>query len=155
MAEDKFDVKKEYQKLRYKLPNFEDLNNEFELEFIKEKGFLLRQIRRRLNEKVIFYARIIESLLYPIQNSIINMHEIKFFSKEEKEEIEKIYKKIMAIERESLYLDVNYSDQKDVDFINKIFKEWNELRKNLTKITEKMKDSWNKELKRESNNYFG
>jgi len=92
-------VKEEYNKLNYKLPKFEELNNDFEIDFIKEKIFLIRQVRRKINEKVIFFCRIIEGLLYPTQQHIINVTEIKNFSDEKKKEIEKIYKKLMVYER--------------------------------------------------------
>ena len=92
-------VKEEYNKLKYKLPKFEELNNDFEIDFIKEKIFLIRQVRRKINEKVIFFCRIIEGLLYPTQQHIINVTEIKNFSDEKKKEIEKIYKKLMVYER--------------------------------------------------------
>ena len=51
MTEDKVDISKEYNKIKG-LPKFEDLNNDFEVEFFKEKQFLTRQIRRKMNEKV-------------------------------------------------------------------------------------------------------
>src|SRR3989344_7052165 len=99
MKED-INIKEEYNELtkKHKLPKFDDINEDFELEFIKEKSFLLRQIRRRINEKVIFFCRIIESLLYPTQQHIINVTEVTNFSDDDKKEIEDIYKQLMFLE---------------------------------------------------------
>src|SRR3989344_8669954 len=97
MEEDKFDIKEKYNKLKQKLPKFEDLDNEFELSTanIKDAAFLTRSIRRRLNDKVIFYCRIVEGLLYPNTNNFIGMMEVKVFDEGEKTKMTKIYKKLM------------------------------------------------------------
>ena len=55
MKDDEFDIKQEYNKLKH-LPKFEDLDYEFEFSLnIKNKEFLIRNIRRKMNEKVILY----------------------------------------------------------------------------------------------------
>ncbi|MBS3143600.1 hypothetical protein J4446_01855 [Candidatus Woesearchaeota archaeon] len=148
-------VKEEYNKLKYKLPKFEELNNDFEIDFIKEKIFLIRQVRRKINEKVIFFCRIIEGLLYPTQQHIINVTEIKNFSDEKKKEIEKIYKKLMVYERQSLLLDVYPDDKKDAEFINDVFNFWKKIKKEMEEVVVLMKETWKKEFSQEKNNYFG
>ena len=98
-------IKEEYGNLakKYKIPKFEALNEEFELDFIKEKQFLLRQVRRRINEKVIFFCRIVEGLLYPTPQNIVNATELNNFSDEKKVELEKVYRELMYYERYSLF----------------------------------------------------
>ena len=157
MKDEKFDIKEEYTKLKLPLPRFEDLDNEFEISnaSIKNKNFLLRNIRRRVNEKVIFYCRIIEGLIYPNSNNIIGMIEIKFFDEEEKNEISKLYKKLMQFERESLAIDVNPDDKKDVEYMNTVFKQWKQYKEELIKITRKMKDSWKMQEETTKDSYFG
>ncbi|MFH1209471.1 MAG: hypothetical protein V1663_01655 [archaeon] len=151
----KIDVKEEYESLKYKLPKFQDLDNEFEISSIKHKEFLLRNIRRKMNDKVIFFCRILESLLYPSGNTVINMNEIKEFNEEDKKNMEEIYKKLMIFERDSLMADVEPDDKKDVDYINKVFSELVPLKKDVLKITKKMRDYWLKEERINKNNYFG
>tara|TARA_Y100000034_G_scaffold136782_1_gene215731 strand:- start:2221 stop:2682 length:462 start_codon:yes stop_codon:yes gene_type:complete len=148
-------IKEEYGKLKHKLPKFGEINQDFELEFIKEKPFLLRQIRRRMNEKVIFFCRIIEGLLYPTQQHIINVTEVKNFSEEKKKEVQKIYKGLMQYERQSLLLDVTPSDKKDVEFINDVFNFWKGKKKEMENVVKLMQESWKKEFSSEKNNYFG
>src|SRR3989338_4306685 len=151
-------VKEEYNELlkKYKLPKFDDLNEDFELEFIKKKPFLLRQIRRRINEKVIFFCRIIEGLLYPTQQHIINVTEMKNLPEEKKKYIEKMYRDLMYLERESLLLDVVPNDKKDAEYINNVFNFWSKMRKQVEDIVRIMQESWKKEdITKEKNNYFG
>ena len=157
MKDEKFDIKEEYSKLKHILPKFEDLDDEFEISnaSIKNKNFLLRNIRRRVNEKVIFYCRIIEGLIYPNSNNIVGMLEIKFFDEEEKNNLSKIYKKLMQFERESLSIDVNPDDKKDVEYINTVFKQWRQYKEELIKITKKMKDSWKMQEEITKDSYFG
>ena len=157
MKEEKFNIKQEYGNLKHKLPNFKDLDNEFELSNanIKDNTFLVRNVRRKVNEKVIFYCRIIEGLLYPNQNNFVGMFEIKSFTDEEKKSISDIYKKLMQYERESLSIDVNSDEKKDVNYINNLWGDWQGFKKELIKITEKMKNSWKVEDKTFKDNYFG
>lgn len=149
-------VKEEYEKLNHKLPRFDDMNNDFELELIKTKHFLLRQIRRRVNEKIIFFCRIIEDLIYPTQQHIINITEIKNFSEERKKKLQEIYRELMYYERVSLMLDVIPDDKKDAEFINDVFNFWRKMKKQMEDVVKIMQESWKKEdISSEKNNYFG
>jgi len=154
-----FDIKEGYVKLKYKLPDFELLDKEFEISFIdykvKDNRFLLTSIRRKVNEKVIFYCRIIEGLLYPHQPNIITMIELNNFNEEEKKKIYALYKKLMGLERESLKLDVINDDKKSAEFINHVFAEWKNYSNEMKWITEKMKESWDKKDKEEEGSYMG
>ena len=154
-----FDIKEGYGKLKYKLPDFESLDKEFEVSFIdykiKDDRFLLTSIRRKVNEKVIFYCRIIEGLLYPHQPNIITMIELNNFNEEEKKKIYALYKKLMGLERESLKLDVINDDKKSAEFINHVFAEWKNYSNEMKWITEKMKESWDKKDKEEEGSYMG
>src|SRR3989344_4628503 len=124
-------IKEEYGNLakKYKIPKFEALNEEFELDFIKEKQFLLRQVRRRINEKVIFFCRIVEGLLYPTPQNIVNATELNNFSNEKKE----------------------------VEYVNSLFNFWGKVKKQVEETVRTMQESWkkdDKEKEKEKNNYF-
>lgn len=160
MKDDKFNIKEEYNKLKYKLPKFEELDSEFEIttsfvKDIKENKFLLKNIRRRINDKIIFYCRIIENLIYPNQSNFISMYELKSFTESEKQDMAKLYRKLMKYERESLILDVEPDEKLEVDYINDLWKNWSTYKAELLKISKKMKASWDIEEKEEKDNYFG
>ena len=62
----------------------------------------------------------------------------------------------MIIERNSLLLDVECgSDEEDVKYIIEVNKQWQDFKKELLVIIEKMKDVWKEETKDEEEGYFG
>ena len=83
------------------------------------------------------------------------MHEAKSFSEDEKNKIMKFYNKLMTLERESLLFDVEPDDKKEADFINKLWKQWPIIKKETSKLVEKMKGSWKDEDIKIKNHYFG
>ena len=142
--EEKLNIEKEYQKLKTKLPDFKKLDNEFELSNIQgleNTKFLLRFIRRKINEKIVFYCRIIESILYPSQPNIITMVESKAFSEEEKQAISNLYKKLMHYEKESIRLDIDEEETSTVRYINDVFKLWPEIKKEISKTAKRMQEA--------------
>lgn len=158
--DEKSDIKKEYEILsrKYKLPGFEELDNEFEVSSIEDinKKFLIRIVRRRINDKMTFFNRILESILQPNTGSFVHLHESKFFSDEEKQEILISFRKLMRLERESLGLDINPDAEKDAEFINKVFREFNEMKKRLRKVSSILEEAWSKEEEKVvSESYFG
>lgn len=152
------EIKKEYEKLKKKfnLPKFKDLNQEFELYSIEKTDCLLRNIRRRMIEKLGFFTRILDTILYPNSGSLVSIHESKFFSEGEKLRLSDLYKDLMIYERQSLLLDVSPSEKEDALMINRIFKEWDKLKKEIEKVVKTMESSWKSKDKDLKNNiYFG
>lgn len=149
------DIREEYHNLNCKLPKFDLINDDFELELIKSKKLLLRQIRRRMNEKVIFFCRIVEDLIYPTHQHVINSTEINNFSEKDKKSVKMLYKTLIKFDRDSLSLDVNPSDSGDAEFINNVFNSWSRIKKSMSAIVKLMRESWDKEFTSEKNDYFG
>lgn len=157
MVEEKFDVEKEYKNIssKYNLPEFNDLNKDFEISTLENKAFVLSAVRKRMNEKLIFFCKILENILYPtIQNPVTN-YESSFFDEEIRKNLVKVHKQLLIFDRHSLSIDVNPNEQEDVDFINNLSKEWSYFKKELKKVVEIMQDSWKKENKEQGEGYFG
>tara|TARA_Y100000310_G_scaffold48135_1_gene44663 strand:- start:138 stop:605 length:468 start_codon:yes stop_codon:yes gene_type:complete len=152
-----FDLKKSYETLvkKHKLPSFEELNSDFELEFIDKKPFLLRSIRRKLNEKVIFYCRIIEGVLFPNAASYISAVEEKALTDDDKKEILGMYRQLMVLERRSLRLDVGADDKQNVSFIIDVTKIWKKYSKTMDEFIQKMEEAWKKEETQTPEGFFG
>ena len=72
------ELKIEYNLLGYKLPNFQELLDDFDLLKICEKdsGYLLRDIRKTIIEKLSAYLQLFELIINPIspQLFIINLY---------------------------------------------------------------------------------
>ncbi|MBW2993029.1 hypothetical protein KY317_00470 [Candidatus Woesearchaeota archaeon] len=150
-------IKESYSKLqkKYKLPKFEEINKEFEINSIEEGEFLLREIRRKIAEKIELYIKVIDGVLQP-EPTIASLHEIKALSEKEKEKVYELYKKLMIISRANIETSVNESDSKTADYIRETLKQWEDVKHRFLAVIRKLKESWKseKELKEELN-YMG
>ncbi|MEM2955983.1 MAG: hypothetical protein QW041_00155 [Candidatus Pacearchaeota archaeon] len=152
-------LKKDYEKLRqkYKLPSFNELNEEFEIEKLQERetDFLLRHIRRAMIEKIAIILRFLEVLVNPAeaQTQLYIFSVMKSISAEMKKDIEKIYKEMTMIELSSLSLDIDYNEKNEVRFIKEIMEKWPKIKKELKEVTNKLGVVWTHE--KMHTGYFG
>jgi len=152
-------LKKDYEKLRekYKLPSFNELNAEFEIEKLqdRETDFLLRQVRRAMIEKTAVVLRFLEILVNPTeaQTQLYIFSVLKSISGEMKNTIEKVYKELTVIELSSLSLDIDYDEKEEVKFIKDMAGKWPSIKKDLKEITKKLGVVWTHE--KNHDNYFG
>ncbi len=151
-------VKKDYAELRekYSLPNFDDLNKDFQIEKVAETEteLLLKEIRRFMFDKFSNYMRFLETLLNPVNASIFTFSVLKTLSVEDKKIAENIYKRLMKLEVDLMEIDIEYSEEKEAEFIKKGFKEWNEVKKSWLKIIRSVKKNWDNSVKNDSKGYF-
>lgn len=153
-----FNIENEYNELRKKyknLPNFNTLNEEFELWSIDKKPFISRAVRRRLNEKLIFYCRVLEGVLFPTGQSHISNYESDSFPEEEKEKFHRLYKELMVFERKSLLLDVEPNEKEDINFIINLTKKWPSFKSEVKTATKKMVNIWDTSKSEVEEHYFG
>ena len=149
----KQEITAEYNLLKekYGLPDFDKLNDEFEIynNFIGATDipeFLLRNIRRRMVEKFYSWINYLHNFIFANQQSLILMNEYQQFSDEEREEIIMIINKIMFINRLSVKLEVHHKEEEDALFIKKYFDEWPMLKEQLMQITSKNIEGWQNSL---------
>ncbi|HLD06807.1 MAG TPA: hypothetical protein VJC16_04710 [Candidatus Nanoarchaeia archaeon] len=126
---------------RHALPPFKEMDAEFELSYIDNSHFLLREIRRRIMEKLDAYLKLLEDLLQAEPN-VSTMHEQRLFSDGEKAEAFSLFSKLMRISRESAILDLDNGDAETSAFISATFSEWKLLKPALAAIIRKMQESW-------------
>jgi hypothetical protein len=141
-------MKEAYKKLKTEfreLPEFEDLDNEFEITLIEETAFPLRNIRRKITEKVEFYTKFLEEQLQP-EATLPSIHECKYFTELEKSDMFKLYMKLMVIYRAAAQLGIEEDDKKTVSFIKMTLQEWKEMKPELLKNVKKMRDAWKKDI---------
>ena len=142
------DIPKRYEELkkRYKLPEFNSVDTEFEASTIENDTFLLREIRRKIVDKIETFCKLIEDLIQPESTSLSAMHEVKVFEDDEKEKIYALFKKLMKFHRTGFLLAINNNDKEEAQFISEVMVEWKTIKIEITKIVEKLKDSWGKDL---------
>ena len=153
--------KERYEELskKYKLPSYEELDNEFELLYfqnIMEISFPLRYVRRRIGDRVNWFIGFFQGILNPNPSSLINLEESKFFSKEDKDKIVSLVKEMVIFERENLMLDLAQDEKKDAEFIKKGIEKWAEFKKEIEPYCVKLKEGWKAETsEEEKEEYFG
>lgn len=140
------DIKKKYDALmrKFSLPSLEELDREFDICKLEAESFILKEIRRKVAEKVDFLCKLLEEVLQPDTN-ISNLYESKYFNEQDKEEVFDVYKKIMKLHRETAELLIKNEEAEDAEFIKKIYKEMPSIKAELLPIVSKMKQSWERE----------
>ncbi len=152
------EIEKEYSNLskKYRLPKFKDIDAEFEISSLDNEKFLIKNILRKIAEKLEFYIDAIGNLVHPDGTSISSMYEIRFFSEDEKNGMYNMFKKLMKIDRNIAEIVLRNDEKEQTDFLNKFFNDWLNLKKELLKYIEKMKDSWEKQSTIDEDiGYFG
>ena len=151
-------IEEEYNKLckKFKLPKFEEIDREFEISTLENERFLINNILRRIVEKLEVYTEAIGNLVHPDASSLTSMYEIRYFSDDEKNDMYKLFKKLMKINREIVELLLDADEKKEADFLNGFFNEWLNMKNDLKVYISKMKESWEKESTIEEDlGYFG
>ena len=154
-------LKEDYEKIKkqHKLPNYDDLDHEFELLYIsglEEIKFPLRFIRRRITDKLSWFCNMLQNIIQPNPGSLISLEESKFFTDDDRKKIIDLLKELMNWERQSLILEINFSDKEDAEFINNTFNQFNKIKKEIAYFSEVLKKGWTEETKKiNKEQYFG
>ena len=136
------ELRKDYNKLKekYGLPEFSELNELFEVEEIEscETEFLIRKIRRVISDKIAGYLKFVETILNPSNAPMFFFKMIKKLDSDDKNVLTNIYEELGGFEIEIIKLDLSYSEIGEAEFIKKISNKFNIIRKQLSKIIDKL-----------------
>lgn len=152
------EIEKEYIKLskKYKLPKFKEIDSEFEISNLENERFLIKNILRRIEEKLDFYIEVIGNLVHPDPSSLSTMYEVRYFSDDEKNDMYMLFKKLMKANRNIIELILENNEKREADFLNKFYNQWLIMKKDLVSHIGNMKESWEKESTIEEDlGYFG
>ncbi len=150
-------VKKLYETLRkkHKLPGFDELDSEFEVSAIEAESGLLREIRKRIGEKVSDVSSIFQTVLQPDTN-LVDLYESRVFNEAEKQRLFELYKRLMVVDRTMAGLSIENDEKLDAAFIKSFTAEWKKLKPELAGFIKKLKESWEKETEEgEAAGYMG
>ena len=144
----KTDIKAAYGALakKYKLPAYDVLNHEFEIETLEDTAFLLRNIRTKISEKMEFCIKLLTSILQPEQN-ITDLQECKMFSDEQKKKIYLLYKNLMVQMRSAGVLSMTSTEKEEAAYLTLFYAEWSAKKgycDQLKTILQTLTDSWAK-----------
>jgi len=159
--EEKFnlnELKQGYGKFKekYNLPEFFEMNKVFDIEEIDvETDFLLRKIRRIVSDRISGYLRFIEVILNPSNAPMFIFKLIKKINEEDKKKLTEIYNLLGGFELEIVRLDLEYDENREAEFIKKIYNALNnEISKKLLIIVEKISNGVENK-KEDRGSYFG
>ena len=151
------EIEKKYSELgkKHRLPDFKELDDELEMSDCEKTNFLLRDIIRRIAERLDFYTTMLEEVMQP-DTKLYAMHEARFFDDTEKKEMYSIYTNLMKLNRKIIELSLKKNEKEDAEFISSFFSEWKGLKLQLLNIAVKMKECWKEESEmKEDVGYLG
>ena len=142
---------------KYSLPNFKQLNEDFEIEKLsgKETDMLLREIRKLIVDKVLAYLRFLELLMNPTSAPMFFLAIVKTLSVEDKKLVENLYKSMASVEFNALDLDNRYSEKTEAEFIKNTYSSWQETKTEFSELAGQLKATWNKKSTKKERGYFG
>ncbi len=153
------DVKKEYLVLseKHSLPRWKELEEEFEVSrvFYEHSELILREIRRKMNERLVSYLHLFEHFLNPSGAPLFVLNAIKNIDEKEREEVKEIYKKFSQIQFLHMSADTLYSEEKEVETIKKSFVLWNENKLKISKIINSLGKKYEVGKAKEKTGYLG
>ena len=153
------ELKKDYKKIQkiYELPDFDSLNRDFQIEKVAESetDYLIREIRKYIADKLSNYLRFIETILNPVNAPIFVFSVIKSLGINEKNKLSETYKELAKFEVTLIKLDMNFSEEKEAEFIRNSYETWQKIKKDVLDVVEIMEKNWDNKFETNGRNYFG
>jgi len=143
--------------IKYGLPSFEKLNEDFQIEKAAEceTDFVLREVRRYVTDKFFNYLRFIESILTPTNGPMFVFAITKTLGTKDREKLIELYKRIAKVDIDLIELDIEYSEEKEAKSIREYSSMWQEIKKEFLEIVDVIKKNWNNKLEDNGKSYFG
>ncbi|MBW2967813.1 hypothetical protein KY362_04975 [Candidatus Woesearchaeota archaeon] len=142
-------------KARHSLPDFDMMDQEFEISLIEEEEFLLRNIRHKVLDKIESATKLFDNLLHP-DAGFASYRESNVFEDKDREEMITLYKRLMFFKRTITALEFDDSDELNAKFINDFMEAWPGMKKQVLDFAKRLRDSWKKDItKKEVVGYLG
>jgi hypothetical protein len=140
------DLKKNYAVLaeKYKLPDYNTLNKEFDIEDIGETDFFLNKIRAKIVDKIDSYLKVLEGFLQP-DTTLSNLYESKYIDEDTKERVYQIFKTLMKFYRYSIEVALINDEAENANFIKSFYSAWISLKPELIELMKSLGKLWESE----------
>ena len=137
-------MKEVYNKLKkeFNLPDFDLLNNEFEIADIEPEGFLLREIKHKINEKLSSAADILTKLIHPETTTIVDLYEYRCFDDDAKKRIFELFSHILCLIRKLQETEFLLDAKEDAKIIKEAADTWPDMRKQMLPFLKEVKICW-------------
>jgi len=139
-------MKEKYELLqqKYELPSYDEMVLNFEIDSVGKDEIIIREVLKKMFDKVDFYTRTAEGLLQP-DSTLGNMKEASGMSRQDIFLINKIFVEGMYLTRMFTEFTLEYSEEEGAEFVKKIWIEWQKLKPDIKIMLTKLKDVWKKE----------
>ncbi len=137
-------IEKKYEEMskKYDLPEFSEIDGEFEISDVDDSNFILRGIIRKMTDRADYFASILEEILHPDMGGIHSMHETRFFGDIEKKQMFDLYKALMHLNRSAMETSLLASEREEANFIKSFYSEWKTIKIQLLGYVRQLKSSW-------------
>jgi Glu-tRNA(Gln) amidotransferase subunit E-like FAD-binding protein len=153
------EIKAKYEllKLKYKLPPWKELDEDFDVSksFIGESELILKDIRRKMNEKLASSLHLFETFMNPQAAPLFIVNVLKNLEKKDWENIKEIYNEIAKIQFPQILADTIYSEDKEVELILEISNLWSRQKIKIAEILKILDKSSINTLDLKNKSYFG
>ncbi len=143
-----------YEK-KYKLPGFNQLNEQFEIEKIdRESEILMRVIRKIMMDKIVNSLAFLDMIANPMNAPRIYLSFIKSISDKDKEVMDKLYDSFGSLSLSCLALELDYSEKKEAEMVKNIYENWEKARPEFSDLLKRVHKPVKNDVKKEKS-YFG
>jgi hypothetical protein len=143
-------------KKRFNLADLSVLDTEFELVSIEKSTNILRDIRKKIFEKLDIMAQVVEPWMQPDAGSFVSLYEYRALGDEDRKAVLKQFQDLMSLHRDCLFAELECTEQADAAIIIRATKEWPGIRSALAPIAKKVSAAWPKHLEhKDVVGYFG
>jgi len=152
------DIEQHYNDLKKKhsLPDFAVLDKEFEISTIEKPVFLLRNIRRKIGERIDAVVQLLDPLIQPDAGSYANLTEYRALTEADRKELLKHFQHVMKLSLACIDAEMSTDDAQDAVFIKRAVSEWPAVRAALRPFVQKIGSSWTKSVEHKDDvGYFG
>jgi len=134
-----------------------ELSQDFNIEKLNEKesDYLLRNIRKVIDEKLSAYMNFFEIIINPSLPTLFIFQIIKKIDSDIRKKINKNYKVLSKFQIESMKLDTLYDEKSEAGFIKEIFSEWQKLKKEIYDLIENFEYNLEENEEGRKESYFG
>lgn len=143
-------------KKKYSLPEFDELDAEFEISAIELESWMLKNICKKIGERLEITIDVVEKIFQPDTNSYSDVYECKFFTHTEKDALMLLFKQLMYLYRSLIEIEAVNDEKVYANFIKDFVSEWREIKKSLLPFLVKLKTTWKESThKKERLEYLG
>ena len=153
------EIKKMFEEAKkiYNLPNWNNLEENFDVSkaFTGEGGIVLRDIRRKMNEKIASYLHLFETFINPQSTPMFIMNVLKNLDEDDWKNVRRSYKELASLQFKQILADTIYSEEKEAELIKEIYKMWEKEKKGIAEIIEVLDKKYSENSSDKKKSYFG